>query len=143
MRQESYLVHVDAHNNWTPCTYREVTADELDKILEAFGNKIMRICSNGKNGAMTMWACFKSRINGGCYHDMINAYRLLSDDSKDLVTREHELRHLWNQYEELWRIRYYGTVENFYLQRAKESKEELDKYYTSKLPNKEKENQNA
>ena len=127
MKQESYLVRVDKFNKWTPTEYREVGAEELDGILEVFGKRVLDICSNGSRGSMAMWACFKSRINGGCYGDMINAYRVLTDDSKSLVDREHELRHSWNEYEELWRIRYFGSVEEYHLQKAKEAKEECEK----------------
>lgn len=127
MKRESYMVRVDKFNKWTPCEYRSVDADELDKILEEYGKRVMSICSNGQMGAMAMWACFKSRINGGCYSDIINAYRLLTDDSKSLVDREHELRHVWQEYEELWRIRYFGSVEEYHLQKAKEAKEEFQK----------------
>lgn len=127
-KSKRYLVQVDANKKWTPCTYREVDEEELDAILDYYGGTILRIVSNGNKGAMAMWACFKSRIAGGCYSDMINAYRLLSDDSKSLVDREHELRHIWNQYEELWRIRYYGTVEAYYLAKAEKAREYFDKY---------------
>ena len=128
MRREAYFVRVDEFNKWTPCKYRKVDADELDKILEEYGKKVLEICSNGQRGAMAMWACFKSRINGGCYGDMINAYRLLVDDSKSLVDREHELRHAWEEYNELWRIRYFGSVEEYHIQKAKEAKEQMEKY---------------
>lgn len=75
-----------------------------------------------------MWACFKSRISSGCYGDMINAYSLLTDDYKSLVDREHELRHAWYHYMELWQIRYYGTVEEYFLKQAATAKEHLSKY---------------
>lgn len=126
--KKQFLVQVDAHKRWTPGTYRVVTKEELDDLLSHYGGTILRLVSNGERGAMAMWACFKSNINGGCYGDMINAYRLLTDDSRSLVDREHELRHLWYQYEELWRIRYYGTVEAYHLKRAAEAKEHYDKY---------------
>ena len=127
-KQKEYLVQVDAYKKWTPGVYRKVSADELDALLDHYGRMVLHIVSNGTKGAMAMWACFKSRINGGCYSDMINAYSLLTDDTQNLVTREHELRHLWNQYEELWRIRYHGTVEQYYLDRAAEAKERFEKY---------------
>lgn len=127
-KQETYLIQVDAYKKWTPGTYRAVSKEELDDLLDYYGGTILRMVSNGQNGAMAMWACFKSRIAGGCYSDMINAYRLLSGDMKSLVDREHELRHLWCQYEELWRIRYYGTVEAYHLDRAKKAKEYFEKY---------------
>ena len=128
MRRGFYYVPVDEHNHWSPVKYRKVTADELDKLLDIFGERVLKICSNGSEGAMAMWACFKSRINGGCYSDMINAYRLLTDDSKSLVDREHELRHAWDEYETLWQIRYFETVENYYLKQASEAKERYEKY---------------
>lgn len=127
MKRESYLVRVDQFNNWTPIEYRKVDAEELDSILDVFGKRVLDICSSGNRGSMAMWACFKSRINGGCYGDMINAYRVLTDDSKSLVDREHELRHCWEEYEELWRIRYFGSVEEYHLQKAKEAKEQFEK----------------
>lgn len=128
MRQEEYYIQVDKYNKWDPGHYHKVTADELDKILDHFGSIVLRKCANGAEGAMAMWACFKSSINGGCYSDMINAYRLLTDDPKSLVDREHELRHAWYQYKELWQIRYYGTVENYYLEQAKKAKEYCERY---------------
>lgn len=126
--QKQFWVQVDAYKHWTPGTYRSVTKDELDALIDHYGGTIMRLVSNGEQGAMAMWACFKSNISGGCYSDMINAYRLLTDDKKSLVDREHELRHLWKQYEELYRIRYYGTVEAYHLKRAAEAKERFEKY---------------
>lgn len=126
--KKEYMVQVDAYKKWTAGKYRTVTKDELDDLLDHYGRMILRIVSNGQQGAMAMWACFKSRINSGCYGDMINAYRLLTDDRQSLVDREHELRHLWYQYEELWRIRYYGTVEAYYLARAKKEKEYFENY---------------
>lgn len=130
--QKEFLVQVDEYKKWTPCVYRTVTMDEMDALLAHYGGMVLRLVSNGTQGAMAMWACFKSNINGGCYSDMINAYRLLTDDSRSLVDREHELRHLWNQYKELWQIRYYGTVEAYHLKRAAEAKERLDRYAKSK-----------
>ena len=121
-KQNTYLIRVDIHKNWTPNQFREVTADELDDILKFYGDRILQICSNGTQGAMTMWAVFKSRINHGCYSDIINAYRMMSGDSKSLVDREHELRHAWKEYEELWQIRYHGSVENYHLEKAKQAK---------------------
>ena len=99
MRQEKYFVRVDQWKHWTSDKYREVTADELDALIEHWGKEILSIVSNGRKGVMAMWACFKSRINGGCYSDMINAYQLLTDDHQSLVDREHELRHKWKEYE--------------------------------------------
>lgn len=131
-KQEKYFVQVDAYQKWTPGVYREVNAEELDVLLDHYGRKVLQIVSNGTKGAMAMLACFKSRINGGCYSDMINAYRLLSDDPKNLVEREHELRHLWNQYEELWCIRYFGTVEAYHLTEAAKAKEYFERYHKSK-----------
>lgn len=128
MKKDFYYVQVDEYKKWSSGKYRKVTADELDELLKVFGDKVLNLCSNGSEGAMAMWACFKSRINGGCYSDMINAYRLLTDDSKSLVDREHELRHAWDEYEELWRIRYFGTVENYYLKKASEARERYEKY---------------
>lgn len=125
---KQYLVPVDQCGNYTPCKYRKVNEAELDSLLDKYGKKVLRMCSNGTQGAMTMWACFKSRIDGGCYHDMINSYCILTDDSKSLVDREHELRHAFAQYEELWRIRYHGTVENYYLERAKKAGEHYRRY---------------
>lgn len=130
-KNEKFFVQVDQYKKWSPGKYREVTREELDELLEHFGNRVLRMCSNGSEGAMAMWACFKSNINHGCYSDMINAYRLLTDDSKSLVDREHELRHAWNEYEELWQIRYYGTVEAYYLEQAQKAKEYRERYLTA------------
>ena len=127
-RQEVYLVPVDKNDKYTPCLYRAVTADELDRLLEKFGNRVLSIVSRGEQGAMAMWACFKSRVNNGVYSDIINAYRLLTDDSKSLVDREHELRHAYNEYHELWCIRYFGSVENYFLEEAKRAREHFEKY---------------
>lgn len=126
-KNNTYRVRVDIHKNWTTNQFREVTSEELDAILEHFGNKVLYLCSNGTQGAMTMWAVFKNRINHGCYSDIINAYRLMSGDRKSLVDREHELRQAWKEYEELWQIRYHGSVEQYYLDRAQEAKEFFDK----------------
>jgi len=126
--KREFLIQVDEYGNWTDGKYRKVSAEELDKILEQYGARVLSICSNGKEGAMIMWACFKSRINHGCYSDMINAYRLLSDDARSLVDREHELRHLWDKYEELWAIRYHGTLENYYREEAEKAREYAERY---------------
>lgn len=128
MKKDFYYVPVDKYGNWTDTEYRRVSREELDKLEEKYGRAVLKICSNGNIGAMAMWACFKNVIDGGCYGDMINAYRLLADDHNSLVDREHELRHAWNHYEELVRIRHYGTVENYYLERAKKAKERYEKY---------------
>lgn len=126
--ETEYWIQVDEHKKWTPCKYRKVTKEELDVILDHYGAMILRIVSNGNKGTMAMWACFKNRICGGGYSDLINAYRLLTDDSKSLVEREHELRHLWNQYEELWCIRYHGSVENYYIEQAADARAHFLKY---------------
>lgn len=123
-----YAVRVDENFNWTSTKYRKVDLEELDKILKYYGNKVKELCSNGSQGAMTMWAYFKSRIDSGCYSDMINAYELLTDDSKSLVDREHEFRQTYEQYRELWAIRYYCSLENFYRKKALEAEETLKKY---------------
>ena len=128
MKKDFYFVSVDENNKYTSCQYRKVTREELDKLIDVFGKRVLEICSNGKEGAMAMWACFKNQINQGCYSDMINAYRLLADDSKSLVDREHELRHAWCEYKELTQIRYYGSVEEYYLKKAKEAKERFERY---------------
>lgn len=126
--EKEFWIQVDEHKKWTPCKYRKVNEAELDMLLDHYGAMILRIVSNGQEGAMAMWACFKNCISGGCYSEMINAYRLLSGDSKSLVDREHELRHLWNQYEELWRIRYHGSVENYHIKRAADARAHFLKY---------------
>lgn len=128
VKKDYYMVQVDENLIWTPCKYRKVTCDELDSILDTYGKKVLALCSNGKIGAMTMWAYFKNQISGGCYGEMINAYSLLTNDNKSLVDREHEFRHVWNIYEELWKIRYFGSMENFYLERVKEAKEYFENY---------------
>lgn len=131
MRQEFYYAQVDPNTNcysWTEGKYHKLTLEQMDDALKKWGDKILNIVSNGKEGAMAMWACFKSRINYGCYSDMINAYRLLTDDHKSLVDREHELRHAWNHYEELWQIRYYGTVENYLKEELERAKERYQRY---------------
>ncbi len=116
--------------------YRKVNAEELDEILKKYGDRVLSICSSRSRGAMTMWACFKSRINSGCYSDMINAYTLLSDDPKSLHEREHELRHAWDEYEELWAIRYHGTLEQYYLDEAKKAREHAERYQQTETTNK-------
>ena len=131
MRQEFYYAQVDPKTNdysWTECKYHKLTLEQMDDALQKWGNKVLHIVSNGKEGAMAMWACFKSHINSGCYSDMINAYRLLTDDHKSLVDRERELRHAWNHYEELWQIRYYGTVENYLKEELERAKERYQRY---------------
>lgn len=125
--KKEFLVQVDEYGNWTEGKYRKVDKDELDKLVEKYGNMVLSICSNRAKGAMIMWACFKSRINSGCYSDMINAYALLTDDHESLHAREHELRHLWDKYEELWAIRYYGSLENYYLEEAKKAREYFER----------------
>ena len=127
-----YFVRVDHYGVWTPTEYREVTRDELDSLIIKFGNRVLDICSSGQEGAMIMWAFFKSRIRNGSYEDMINAYRLMSTDHKSLVDRETEIRHLWQQYEELWQIRYYGTAEEYYLKRAEEARQFRDSHLKNK-----------
>ena len=124
---KKFLIQVDEYGNWTEGKYREVDAAELDKILKKYGDKVLSICESRERGAMIMWACFKSRINSGSYADLINAYALLSDDPKTLHEREHELRHAWDEYEELWAIRYHGTLEQYYLDEAKRAKEHADR----------------
>ena len=109
-----YFIRVDVYNKWTPCEYRKVSKEELDNILEDYAGKLKSICSCGERGAMTMWAYFKNKLDKGCYSDIINAYRLLCADNKSLVDREHEFRHLYDQYRELWQIRYYGSVEEYH-----------------------------
>lgn len=128
-KKDFYYVRVDEKGLWTPCKYRKVTREELNKLVEDYGKKVLALCSNGTIGAMSMWACFKSRICSGCYSEMINMYRLLSNDNKSLVDREHELRHKWYQYEELWQIRVAGSVTDYYLKKAEESKEYFENYY--------------
>jgi hypothetical protein len=123
-----YAVRVDEDFNWTPTRFRKVDLEELDRILKVYGNTVKDICSRGSQGAMTMWAYFKSRIDSGCYSDMINAYSLLSNDNKSLVDREHELRHAFEQYKELWAIRYFGSLENYFRKKASEAEETLKKY---------------
>lgn len=121
-KDTKFLVRVDQFDNWTEDRYREVTRDELDEILIKYAGQLMDLIS-GNRGAMAMWACFKNVTGSGCYADAINAYRMLTDDHKSLVEREHELRHFWNKYDELRKIRYYGSVEAAYLKRAEEAKE--------------------
>lgn len=123
-----YAVRVDIYNKWTPTQYRYVSRDELDTIIKIYGNEVKEICSRGNQGAMTMWAYFKSIIDSGCYSDMINAYRLLSGDNISLVDREHELRHAFEQYKELWAIRHYGSLSEYYLKKAKEAENTWKKY---------------
>ena len=124
-KDTKFLVRVDQYGNWTEDTYRAVTREELDDILEKYSRQLMDLVA-GKTGAMAMWACFKnvtSAVSGfGGYGDAINAYRMLTDDHKSLEDREHELRHFWKKYEELKQIRYHGTVEAYYLKRAEEAK---------------------
>lgn len=126
--KNTFLVRVDIYGKWTPTDYRKVTKEELDELIDTYGGKVKELCSSGERGAMTMWAYFKNKIDKGCYSDIINAYRLLNDDSKSLVEREHEFRHLFDQYTELWRIRHYGSVEKYHLAKAEEAKGDLIKY---------------
>lgn len=122
IEQNTYLVRVDKYGQWNDSEYREVTTEELDTLISKFGDNALSICSRGNEGAMVMWAYFKNIICRGCYEDMINAYRLMSHDSKSLVEREHELRYAYERYRELWQIRYYGSVEKYYLKKAEEAK---------------------
>lgn len=123
-----FFVRVDENGKWTPTKYRKVGVEELDDILNSYKAELRRICGCGKRGAMTMWAYFRNRIDGGCYSDLINSYELLGEDSKSLVDREHEFRHMFMQFEELWQIRYYSTVEEYYLKKAEEAKDKLNNY---------------
>ena len=127
MRKNTYLIRIDKNRNWMK-EYREVSREELDELIKKVGHDILNICSRGDEGAMAMWACFANRIKNGRYGEMINAYRLLAKDNKSLVEREHELRHAWYKYDELWKIRYYGTVEHYYLKKSQEAKETMEKY---------------
>lgn len=124
-KNEKFLVRVDQFGNWTEDKYRAVTRDELDEILAKYSRQLMDLVA-GKTGAMAMWACFKnvtSAVSGcGGYSDAINAYRMLTDDHKSLEDREHELRHLWNKYNELKKIRYHGSVEAYHHKMAEEAK---------------------
>ena len=131
MKQEFYYAEVNPKTNydWTPCEYHKLTAEQMDEAVKKWGDKVLRIVGNGKEGAMAMWACFKNVINGGCYSDMINAYRLLTDDHKSLVDREHELRHTWNKYYELFKIRYWGSLENYYKAEAEDAKKHFERYF--------------
>lgn len=124
----TYLVRVDNYNKWTPTQYRRVTRDELDEIIQFYGNAVKDICSGGSQGAMIMWAYFKSSIDKDCYSDMINSYQLLANDNKSLVAREHEFRQIYEQYMELWAIRYFGSLDNYYKKKASEAEETLKKY---------------
>lgn len=128
MNEKTYQVRVDENNVWRTSTYRQVTEEELDKIIELYGQKVMSICSRGQNGAMAMLAFFKSAVSGGCYQEMANTYELLSGDNKSLVDREHELRCAWEHYQELCNIRWFGTMENYYLEQAKEAKAHMTMY---------------
>lgn len=120
-KEAKFLIRVDQYGNWTADKYREVTRDELDKILEKYSRQLMDLVA-GPRGAMAMWACFKNVAGTGSYADAINAYRMLTDDHKSLEEREHELRHFWNKYEELKKIRYHGSVEAYHLKKAEEAK---------------------
>lgn len=70
--KREFLVQVDEYGNWTEGKYRKVNAEELDEILKKYGDRVLSICSSRSRGAMTMWACFKSRINSGCYLSLIH-----------------------------------------------------------------------
>ena len=128
MNEKTYQVRVDELGNWRKSTYRKVTETELDKLIEEYGKKVMEICMRGQNGAMTMLAFSKNAVSGGSYEEMICAYELLSEDTKSLVDREHELRFAWEHYQELQRIRCFGTLENYYLEQAKEARANLTIY---------------
>lgn len=123
-KQTKFLVRVDQYGNWTEDKYREVTRDELDAILVKYSRQLMNLVA-GRPGAMAMWACFKnvtSAVSGcGGYSDVINAYRMLTDDVKSLEDREHELRHFWKKYDELKQIRYHGSVEAYHCKMAEEA----------------------
>ena len=128
MEQETFWVQVDEWGNWSPCKYREVTADELDKLIDLYGKRVLQLVSRGREGAMVMWAVFKNRITGEGFSDLSNAYRLLTDDTPCLLTREHELRHAYEQWEELFRIRYYGSVAAYYLHKADEATKYIQRH---------------
>ena len=124
--QKEYLVEVDKQKRWTSGVYRSVTKEELDEIIDEYGKKVLQIVGNGEKGAMAMLACFENSIGNNGYKELINAYDLLAGDSKSLSEREHELRNLWKQYKDLWYIRYFGTVEEYYLHCARNAFEHFE-----------------
>lgn len=120
MLREFYWVPTDKFGNWTPDNEIKMTADELDKIIDKYEGQIYRMIE-GREGAMTMWACFLNHMDKG-YSSAINSFRLLTNDHRSLVDREHELRHKWNQYRELQHIRYYGSSTEYYEHMVEECK---------------------
>lgn len=117
MKMESYKVPVDQFYNWTWDRYLEVSEAELDKIIRIYAKRVMDRCE-GPNGAMAMWAYFEEKTNNGGYEAACNAYRLLSGDNKTLTDREHELRRLFEQWRELWAIRYFDSYSNYLREKA-------------------------
>lgn len=133
---KTYKVPVDPHGNWIENRGGVYILDEetLDKIISKYEGEIYRLIE-GRKGVMAMWACFLNHlsIRGTCsYSSAINAYCIMSDDHKSLVDREHELRHKWNQYEILWKIRYHGSLTQYYEDKLKE-KREWEEHICSKV----------
>ena len=118
MKLEYYWVPTDKFGNWTPDKEIKMTADELDKIIDKYEGEIYRMIE-GREGAMTMWACFLNHMQKG-YSSAINSFHLLTNDHRSLVDREHELRHKWNQYRELQNIRYHGSEREYLEDRIKD-----------------------
>lgn len=111
-KKKTFLIPVDQYKNWTEGKFREVDLKEMEDILQYWAYKVMELCA-GRDGSMAMWAYFKSRTNNGCYSDAINAYRILTNDSKSLVDLEHNLRHTYDEWRYLWAVRYYGSYAKY------------------------------
>lgn len=115
MTKTTFLVRVDEYGNWTRKQYREVTADELDVILDKYSRKIKNTIS-GNSGAVAMQSCFNSITSG--YESSEGA-----DNAQTPKGCEYILRLLLTRYDELKRIRTYGSVEQYHISKANKARE--------------------
>ena len=115
MTKTTFLVRVDERGNWTRKKYREVTADELDVILDKYSRKIKNTIASNK-GAVAMQSCFNSIASGYEYPEG-------ADNTQTPKDCEYVLRLLLTRYDELKRIRTYGSVEQYHLSKANKARE--------------------
>lgn len=115
MTKTTFLVRVDEYGNWTRKQYREVTADELDVILDKYSRKIKNTISSS-SGAVAMQSCFNSITSG--YESPEG-----TDNVQTPKDCEYVLRLLLTRYDELKRIRTYGSVEQYHISKANKARE--------------------